>query len=73
MSPLIECFKNFLTGPPTWGGVSQPTFNFFNVNPKFPSEIVNFAAQIASIQVFRSFLTLLGELLELGILLKASF
>ena len=39
-------------------GRSVPNFNFFNVNPKFHNEILKFTIQIAWIQIFTTFLTL---------------
>ena len=46
---------------------------FFNINPKFDNKIAKFTDQIARIQIFKPFLTLFWQLLDVGIMTNANF
>ena len=60
VSTLIWCFKIFLWGPSTCGGLNL-TLIFWMKTPKFYNGIVKFTSQIAWKQIFSTFLSLVWE------------
>ena len=54
-------------------GVSLPIFNFFNVNSQIFQRNRKFTSQIAWKQIFTTFLTLVLELIDVGILTTANY
>ena len=70
LSTLVWCLKMFLTGPSTWGSLNF-IFFFQCKPPNFFNKIVKFTSQIAWKQIFTTFLTLIWELLDVGIIANA--
>ena len=56
-----------------WDEGSQPNFNFINENPKFFNGIAKFTSQIVYKQIFTTFLSLVAEILDVGIIVNAKF
>ena len=54
-------------------GESLSNFNIFNVNLQFFNEIMKFTSKIAWKQIFTTFLILVSDSLDVGIIANASF